>query len=37
MAVVTHYRLKNDPKKKAKLIVDPDSKLEERINSKAYK
>ena len=30
-AVVTHYRLKNDPKKKAKLIVDPDSKLEEEL------
>ena len=24
-AVVTHYRLKNDPDKKGKLMVDPDS------------
>src|SRR6056300_598187 len=30
-AVVTHYRLKNDPEKKGKLIVDPDSKLEEEL------
>ena len=30
-AVVTHYRLKNDPNKKGKLIVDPDSKLEEEL------
>ena len=30
-AVVTHYRLKNDPKKKGKLIVDPDAKLEEEL------
>jgi prolyl-tRNA synthetase len=30
-AVVTHYRLKNDPDKKGKLIVDPDSKLEEEL------
>ena len=30
-AVVTHYRLKNDPEKKSKLIVDPDSKLEEEL------
>ena len=28
-AVVTHYRLKSDPTKKGKLIVDPESKLEE--------
>ena len=28
-AVVTHYRLKNDPKNAGKLIVDPDSQLEE--------
>ena len=30
-AVVTHYRLKNDPDKKGKLMVDPDSKLEEEL------
>jgi len=30
-AVVTHYRLKNDPEKKGKLIVDPDAKLEEEL------
>ena len=30
-AVVTHYRLKNDPNKKGKLIVDPESKLEEEL------
>ena len=30
-AVVTHYRLKNDPDKKGKLLVDPDSKLEEEL------
>ena len=30
-AIVTHYRLKNDPKKKCKLILDPDSKLEEEL------
>jgi prolyl-tRNA synthetase len=30
-AVVTHYRLKNDPAQKGKLIVDPDSKLEEEL------
>ena len=30
-AVVTHYRLKNDSNKKGKLIVDPDSKLEEEL------
>mgnify|MGYP001349016524 FL=1 len=30
-AVVTHYRLKNDPDKKGKLIVDPESKLEEEL------
>ena len=28
-AIVTHYRLKNDNTNKNKLIVDPDSKLEE--------
>ena len=27
----THYRLKNDPDKKGKLIIDPDSKLEEEL------
>lgn len=30
-AVVTHYRLKNDPDKKGKLIVDPEAKLEEEL------
>ncbi len=30
-AVVTHYRLKTDPNDKAKLIVDPDAKLEEEL------
>src|SRR6201986_1175110 len=30
-AVVTHYRLKADPNKAGKLIVDPDSKLEEEL------
>jgi prolyl-tRNA synthetase len=30
-AVVTHYRLKADPDKKGKLIVDPDAKLEEEL------
>ena len=30
-AVVTHYRLKNDSDKKGKLIVAPDSKLEEEL------
>jgi prolyl-tRNA synthetase len=30
-AVVTHYRLKNDPNNKGKLIADPDSKLEEEL------
>ena len=30
-AVVTNYRLKNDPDKKGKLIIDPDSKLEEEL------
>lgn len=30
-AVVTHYRLKADPDKKGKLMVDPDSKLEEEL------
>jgi prolyl-tRNA synthetase len=30
-AVVTHYRLKNDPLNKGKLIVDPDAKLEEEL------
>jgi prolyl-tRNA synthetase len=30
-AVVTHYRLKNNADKKGKLIVDPDSKLEEEL------
>ncbi len=30
-AVVTHYRLKTDPNNKGKLIVDPESKLEEEL------
>jgi prolyl-tRNA synthetase len=30
-AVVTHYRLKADPQNKGKLMVDPDSKLEEEL------
>ncbi len=30
-AIVTHYRLKNDPTAKGKLIVDPQSKLEEEL------
>lgn len=30
-AIVTHYRLKTDPDKKGKLIVDPDAKLEEEL------
>src|SRR5690606_26065816 len=30
-AVVTHYRLKNDPSKKGKLMVDPEAKLEEEL------
>ena len=30
-AVVTHYRLKNDPEKEGKLMVDPKAKLEEEL------
>lgn len=30
-AVVTHYRLKNDPENPGKLIVDPNAKLEEEL------
>jgi prolyl-tRNA synthetase len=30
-AVVTHYRLKNDPNNAGKLIVDPEAKLEEEL------
>ncbi len=30
-AVVTHYRLKTDPDNKAKLIVDPEARLEEEL------
>src|SRR5687767_12931383 len=30
-AIVTHYRLKNDPQKKGKLMVDPEAKLEEEL------
>ncbi|HMO61703.1 MAG TPA: proline--tRNA ligase [Ferruginibacter sp.] len=30
-AIVTHYRLKNDPDNKGKLIVDPEARLEEEL------
>lgn len=30
-AIVTHYRLKNDPENKGKLMVDPNAKLEEEL------
>ncbi len=30
-AIVTHYRLKNDPNRPGKLMVDPDAKLEEEL------
>ena len=30
-AIVTHYRLKSDPQRPGKLIVDPDAKLEEEL------
>ena len=30
-AVVTHYRLKNNPEKEGKLMVDPHAKLEEEL------
>jgi prolyl-tRNA synthetase len=30
-AIVTHYRLKNDPDNRGKLIVDPEAKLEEEL------
>lgn len=30
-AVVTHYRLKNDPEAEGKLMVDPEAKLEEEL------
>ena len=30
-AIVTHYRLQNDPKNKGKLRVDPNAKLEEEL------
>ena len=30
-AVVTHYRLKNDPEKEGKLMVDPQARLEEEL------
>lgn len=30
-AIVTHYRLKNDPDKSGKLMVDPNAKLEEEL------
>ncbi len=30
-AIVTHYRLKNDPEKPGKLMVDPEARLEEEL------
>lgn len=30
-AIVTHYRLKNDPEHKGKLMVDPNARLEEEL------
>jgi prolyl-tRNA synthetase len=30
-AIVTHYRLKTDPNRKGKLMVDPDARLEEEL------
>jgi prolyl-tRNA synthetase len=30
-AIVTHYRLKTDPERKGKLMVDPEAKLEEEL------
>lgn len=30
-AIVTHYRLKNDPNSKGKLMVDPEARLEEEL------
>jgi prolyl-tRNA synthetase len=30
-AIVTHYRLKSDPQRKGKLMVDPEAKLEEEL------
>lgn len=30
-AIVSHYRLKNDPSRPGKLMVDPDAKLEEEL------
>ncbi len=30
-AIVTHYRLKNDPENKGKLMVDPEARLEEEL------
>ncbi len=30
-AIVTHYRLKTDPNRKGKLMVDPDAKLDEEL------
>ena len=30
-AIVTHYRLKNDPSRAGKLMVDPEAKLEEEL------
>ena len=30
-AVVTHYRLKNDPEEKGRLMVDPEARLEEEL------
>lgn len=30
-AIVTHYRLKNDPQKPGKLMIDPEARLEEEL------
>ena len=30
-AIVTHYRLKNDPQRPGKLMIDPEAKLEEEL------
>ena len=35
-AVVTHYRLQNDPEEEGKLRVDPEAKLRRRANSETY-
>jgi prolyl-tRNA synthetase len=36
-AVVTHYRLQNDPDKPGKLRVDPDARLEEELIVEIYR